>query len=289
MTAVNQHEYRTYTQKISKDLTLSYIEEGQGHETLVFIHGLGSDKKVWVKNIDVLKERYRCIAIDLPGYGSSSSGDYDYDMSFFSEVIVSFLKKKKIKQPLLVGHSMGGQVVLHTLIHHSDIAEQVVLIAPAGIEEFTEQEASWLKMVYTPKVVESANDDQIASNLKLNFSNDPTDTEFMIEERIQLKSDPGFDSYTRMIPKCVAGMLDQPVAARLGEIKADVLMLFGSDDQLIPNKYLHKSLTTSSVAVNGAGAIPHSQLEIWQNCGHMLQWECAEATNKAIDSFISMK
>ena len=144
-------------------------------------------------------------------------------------------------------------------------------------------------MVYTPKVVESANDDQIASNLKLNFSNYPSDAEFMIEDRIQLKSDSKFGAYTQLVPKCVAGMLDQPVAERLGQIKADVLILFGSDDQLIPNKYLHKDLTTSSVAVNGAGAMPNSQLEIWQNCGHMLQWECAEATNKAINAFISKK
>lgn len=287
LTSINTNSYKTYEKKISKELSMSYIEEGEGDETLIFIHGLGSDKKAWAKNIMALKSKYRCIAVDLPGYGSSSSGDFSYDMRFFSESLSSFIRKKKIKNPILVGHSMGGQIVLYTLINNPNIADRAVLIAPAGIEQFSEKETNWMKMVYTGKVVRAATDEQIATNLKLNFNNYPADAEFMIEDRIELKTKPKFDAYVDMIPKCVAGMLDQPVANQLDQIKAKVLLLFGSNDQLIPNKYLHANETTSSIAVNGAGAISNSQLEIWQNCGHMLQWECAEATNRAIDTFIS--
>jgi pimeloyl-ACP methyl ester carboxylesterase len=286
-TVINGIGYKSYSKHLSKDLSVSYIDEGKGPATLVFIHGLGSDKKAWAKNIISLKNSYRCIAVDLPGYGSSTKGAAAYDMTYFSETLVSFLEKMKLQNPVLVGHSMGGQVVLYTLIHNPELVDQAVLIAPAGFEEFSQKEANWLKMVYTDKVVAGANEEQIANNLKLNFFNFPSDAAFMIKERVELRSQADFDGYSRMIPKCVAGMLDQPVFMDLSKIKANVLILFGSDDQLIPNQYLHKDLTTSSVAVNGAGAISNSQLEIWQNCGHMLQWECSDATNRAISSFIS--
>ena len=285
---VNDQSFNTYSKKLRKDLELSYIDEGmKAARPLMFIHGLGSNKSAWAKNIEGLKGQYRCIAVDLPGYGASSKGDFDYNMSFFSEAVVKLTKKLKLKNPVLVGHSMGGQIVLKTLINHSDKYQSAILLAPAGIETFTEKEASWLKMIYTPAVVKSSTDEQIRSNLALNFVAMPDNAEFMIKERIAMKSDPSFGAYSEMIPKCVAGMLDEPVYEQMSQINSKILFLFGAGDQLIPNQLLHKNLSSSSVAVDAASQIPGSELEIWENCGHMLQWECADRTNKAIMTFLS--
>lgn len=288
LTQVNELAFNTKSKKISKDLSLSYIDEGlKDGRPLIFIHGLGSNKSVWAKNIEGLKSQFRCIAVDLPGYGASSSGDFDYSTSFFSEVIVKLTDKLKLKNPVLVGHSMGGQIVLKTLINYPDKYPTAVLLAPAGIETFEEKEASWLKMVYTPSVVKNSTDEQIKSNIAMNFVTLPEDAQFMISERIAMKTDPNFEAYSEMIPKCVAGMLDEPVYEQMSKIKSQVLFLFGAGDQLIPNQLLHKNLSSSSVAVDAASQIAGSELEIWENCGHMLQWECADRANKAIGIFLS--
>ncbi|MDO8897890.1 MAG: alpha/beta fold hydrolase [Bacteroidales bacterium] len=58
--------------QIDENTEIAYIDEGSGKETIIFIHGLGSYLPAWKKNIEGLSSDFRCIAIDLPGYGKSS-------------------------------------------------------------------------------------------------------------------------------------------------------------------------------------------------------------------------
>ena len=51
--------------------TLSFVETGKGKITLVFLHYFGGSYKTWAKVIKELSNDYRCIAIDLPGFGDS--------------------------------------------------------------------------------------------------------------------------------------------------------------------------------------------------------------------------
>ena len=74
--------------RLDEGIEIAYADEGQGPETIVFLHGLGSYAPAWIKNVSVLKEKYRCIAVDFPGFGKSSKGAYSGKMSFFSEKVV---------------------------------------------------------------------------------------------------------------------------------------------------------------------------------------------------------
>ena len=51
-------------------MNLSYICTGQG-ETIIFIHSYLWDKNMWQPQINFLKNKYKCISIDLPGHGDS--------------------------------------------------------------------------------------------------------------------------------------------------------------------------------------------------------------------------
>ncbi|HEY0091138.1 MAG TPA: alpha/beta fold hydrolase, partial [Flavobacterium sp.] len=58
-------------------IEIAYIDEGnEENEVVIFIHGMGGAVPVWRKNIAVLKEDYRCIAVDLPGHGHSGKEHY---------------------------------------------------------------------------------------------------------------------------------------------------------------------------------------------------------------------
>ena len=78
---------------------LAYVEKGKG-QTIVFIHGLGGNLSHWLKSVNELSASYKCIAIDLPGYGWS---DKNVDtkgkdrLQFYADAVSEFLKKKKIK------------------------------------------------------------------------------------------------------------------------------------------------------------------------------------------------
>lgn len=269
-------------------IQIAYTDEGEATNgpTLVMLHGLGSNLKCWQKTTEILGKQARCIAIDLPGYGKSGKGEYPYDMAFFAKTLREFVQTLGLQNLVLVGHSMGGQIAVTALLQDSTLAQKLVLLAPAGFETFTEQEKAWFQMVYTPALLKSTSAEQIRKNFELNFSKFPPDAEFMIQDRLAMRETAAYDQYCNMIPQCVMGMLQQPVFEQLSQIKTPTLILYGENDALIPNRLLHKTLTTKQVAESGQGRLPHSQLQYILGAGHFVQWEGAEQVNQAILNFV---
>ncbi|MCB0634025.1 MAG: alpha/beta hydrolase, partial [Lewinella sp.] len=87
-------------------------------------------------------------------------------------------------------------------------------------------------------------------------------------------------------PKCVMGMLREPVYDRLTDINLPTLVVYGADDQLIPNRLLHPTLTTVQVAQDGQQQIPDSRLILLPQAGHFAQWDQSESFNGAVSDFL---
>ncbi len=275
-------QYASLTQGID----LHYTVSGSGEQCLLFVHGLGSNHKAWDKLIPHLSPYYRCISIDLPGYGASTTGDLPYGIPFFADKINEFVYQQQLRKVTLVGHSMGGQASIAAVLKAPWQYEQLVLVASAGFETFNKAAREWLRTVYKPALLRSMPTDQIRRNFEANFYRFPEDAQFMIDERMELRSQPeAYDAYCRMIPKCVMGMLDEPVFDRLSEIQLPTLIIYGEEDQLIPNKMINPGLTTPAVAKRGAAQIPNNRLVMLSRCGHFVQWECATAVAAEIKGF----
>jgi pimeloyl-ACP methyl ester carboxylesterase len=130
------YPYPVHHITIHEDISIAYMDEGKGDDTLVFLHGLANYAPVWKHQVAGLSKHHRCIAIDLPGNGLSSRGDYPYSMFFYAECVVRFLEKMDLKKVVLCGHSMGGQIALIVALRYPHLLERLVLIAPAGLEYF---------------------------------------------------------------------------------------------------------------------------------------------------------
>lgn len=270
-------------------IEVAYVDEGRGDRTLVFIHGLGSYLPAWTKNIASLRSDFRCIALDLPNYGKSRPGMYPFSMSFFARTVDALIRELDLRNVVLVGHSMGGQIAMAMALDLNTDIEKMVLIAPAGFETFTEPEKQWLRQVYTPALTLSLTPEQIEQNFNLNFADNqlPDDARFMYEDRLRMREDlPYYTAYAMMIPQCVSGMLDQPVFDRLPLITTPTLIVFGQEDMLIPNRILHPGETPAGVAEKGHARFPNSDLSLVSPCGHFVQWECAGKVNDHIRAFL---
>jgi pimeloyl-ACP methyl ester carboxylesterase len=279
--------YDNKMEKISiKSEELAYIEVGEGSQTLIFVHGLSSNLEAWNKNIDTLKKKFKCIAIDLPGYGKSSKNKIAYSLSDYAGFINEFITEKKLNNVVLVGHSMGGQIVLHTVLKYPEQFEKLILFAPAGIETFTEQEATIMKASYTPEMVQSASDEQIRKNIEMNFHVLPNDAEFMIEDRIAIKNAIDFEAYSKIVVNNIHAMLNEPVLEDLNKIKIPVLMIFGKNDMLIPNKYFHPTQNINSLVETAKATIPNLKVEIIDEAGHFVNFEKADEVNLKITCFL---
>lgn len=92
-------------------MKLSYICKGQG-EVIVFIHSYLWDKNMWEPQIEFLKDRYKCISIDLPGHGDSPllESYENIDLRELAEKIVKFLKNLNVEKYTYIGLSVGGML-----------------------------------------------------------------------------------------------------------------------------------------------------------------------------------
>lgn len=154
---------------LSNSCNMAYIDEGSGAHTLVFVHGLATYGGSWKYQIEALKEHYRCIAVDLPGNGYSDRGNYDYSMHFYAGCVYDFIQKLSLKNVVLVGHSMGGQVVLHLLENVQDAAEKLVLCAPAGFETFTPLESTMYKSTISTLDMFSTEENSLRQSIRTSF------------------------------------------------------------------------------------------------------------------------
>ena len=88
-----------------------YAESGKG-KTIVLLHGFAETSKIWDSFRDDLSESYRVIVIDLAGHGKSEVLEPIHTMELQAEVVFEVLKQRKVKNCLMIGHSMGGYVTL---------------------------------------------------------------------------------------------------------------------------------------------------------------------------------
>ncbi len=263
---------------------IAYADEGHG-EPLVLLHGLGGYIPSWTKNLEALAEHHRVIAVDLPGFGKSDKPAVPYTMSYFAEVVHELVQRLGLVRPVVIGHSMGGQIAIHYALRHPDRVRALVLSSPAGLETFSPTEAAWLRGAVTPAFTYYASDEVVHARHAANFATLPGDAAFLVDDRIAIKHAREFEAYCQAISSCVAGMLAEPVHAQLPELAPPTLVLFGDRDGLIPNPFLHHG-RTGTLAQREVDRIPNARLHLLERAGHLAQFEAASAWNAAVVDFL---
>lgn len=106
---------------------VGYSDDGNG-PALVFVHGFLFDKTMWRPQIDHFTSLgYRVLCVDLVGFGGSTRTTGVIPMSAHSNAITAVLDACGIAGAVLVGYSMGGQVVLDLVEAHPDRVTALIL------------------------------------------------------------------------------------------------------------------------------------------------------------------
>jgi len=102
---------------ISKDGTpISYSVYGEGETTIAFVHGWSCDSRYWHNQVSYFAKKYRVVTIDLAGHGHSGLGRKAYTNEAFAQDVIAVLEELDLNNVILVGHSMGGGVILKASI-----------------------------------------------------------------------------------------------------------------------------------------------------------------------------
>ena len=104
-----------------------YVDEGSG-PILLMLHGNPVWSFVYREVIAALRDRFRCIALDFPGFGlSTGAPGYRYLAQDHAALLVSFLDRLELSQLTLVGHSWGGPFGLYAAQQRPDKFERLIL------------------------------------------------------------------------------------------------------------------------------------------------------------------
>jgi pimeloyl-ACP methyl ester carboxylesterase len=93
-------------------IPIRYHAGGKGDPALVFVHCGGCERGFWDGQVAHFAAKHRVVALDLAGHGQSGVGRKDWTMPAFGQDVVSVVEALGLKRVVLIGHSLGGPVVL---------------------------------------------------------------------------------------------------------------------------------------------------------------------------------
>ena len=113
-----------------------YVEEAGQGIPLLCLHTAGSDGRQFrhILNDQKITKNFRVIAFDLPWQGKSNPPedyelkDYKLTTSLYKKIIMSFCDNYKLNEPVIMGCSMGGRVVLHLALEQSNYFKAVIAL-----------------------------------------------------------------------------------------------------------------------------------------------------------------
>jgi pimeloyl-ACP methyl ester carboxylesterase len=245
---------------------LQYLDVGSG-PVLLFVHGLLGSHEQWVHLVDDLARDHRVIAPDLFGHGASAKPMGDYSLGAHAASLRDLLDHLGVRSATLVGHSLGGGIVLQLAYLFPERAERLVLVGSGGLGRElgvllraaslpgAELVIPVLASTWVREQVESAA--RLLGWLGLRADHEMTQVWRGISSLSTAESRRSFLATTR----AVVDPGGQTVGA--GERLAlaggiPTLLVWGARDRMIP----------SSHAVSAHAAIVGSRVEIFEGVGH---------------------
>lgn len=91
---------------------IAYETRGTGDLAIVFVHGWSCDRSYFKHQFESFSDRYTTVSLDLAGHGESTVGRKNSTIALFGADVAAVVRKLDLKRVVLVGHSMGGDVVV---------------------------------------------------------------------------------------------------------------------------------------------------------------------------------
>jgi pimeloyl-ACP methyl ester carboxylesterase len=108
--------------------TIRYESRGHGIPALVFIHCWSCNRQYWDGQIEEFAKEHQVVTLDLGGHGDSGKERKDWTVKSFVQDVQAVLHRLKIKQAILIGHSMGGPIALLVAAAEPEAVKAVICV-----------------------------------------------------------------------------------------------------------------------------------------------------------------
>lgn len=258
---------------ISADgLPISYEVRGRGEPALIFVHGWCCDRSYWNEQLPHFAQKYKVVSVDLAGHGESGLDRKAWTMDAFGDDVVAVAEKLNLKQVVLIGHSMGGIVILKAAFK---MPERILGLV--AVDEFSNLEAK-----STPEEIE-----KLLVPFRSNFTDAVGN---VVRTMFTSKSD------SKLVERIIADMSACPPSVGLGAATgADGMVEFqyNMDNRLTrtlqelkaPIVFINSDSEPTEVEINRR-YLPSFNAKVVPGVGHFVMLERPEIFNGLLEESI---
>ena len=252
-----------------------FLQGGKG-ETILFVHGFGSEKHQWGFFPKAFSSSYELIIPDLPGFGEGTRIDSAvYDIESQVRRLNRFVEVLDLKSFHLLGISMGGYIAGYYACEYPKKVKSLALMSAAGVRSPVESSA-WKQYREKGEILllyqSEPEFDRLLSALFFKPPPVPGFVKRYLAERGRVHF-PFYMKVLRDIEKKGVDLLE----GRLGNVDAECLIIWGAEDQIIHVSSVEKF----------EKELKKSKSVILRQCGHVPYFEQRRKTVQAYKGFLA--
>jgi pimeloyl-ACP methyl ester carboxylesterase len=251
----------------------------------VLLHGWSSSWYALSPLLPYLSQRYRCLAVDLPGYGDSPPGHNTATIEGYADMIAGLIQQVSEKPAVLVGHSMGGMISLTLALKYPKLVERLILLCPTisgHLSMFINMFVAptmFLERLPGASLIVSLFEHQILrfTDYLMRPSSFAERSGVTMQDYRRLRADVRRKGQGRVRTQCYIAMRRGDLRGKLGKIDIPALVLWGMEDNTVP-------LRDASVV---ADEWPDADLRVIPKASHWPQFETPEITERYVRAFLN--
>jgi len=251
---------------------IAFEERGRG-EPIVLLHGWNGTRKQWLLNLRALAPRFRAIAPDLPGFGESEEGSFEYTLDGMSAFVRSFGEALRLPPFHLVGHSMGGCIAIRHAAANPEGVRRLVLVstptrtASMGVRTLLPGAKCFVSATYRFRG-ETA--------LKWGFYRGLYEPEKQDLDFVRANVKASALTTRRALSLSTRMMRRMDLSSDLKSIERPTLIVFGDKDRSVNPRE----------ALRQRGLLPLPFMAVLTSCGHCPPFERPELFNTVLRDFL---
>lgn len=251
-------------------IDVNYEQEGAGTD-LVLVPGLGASTHAWYPQLKGLSPVMRVTAVDPRGHGRTSKPAGPYTMRLMADDVAALMRHLEIRNAVVAGSSLAGMIVIELAAEYPELVRALVLVGgfPKLGGPGKERMEGRARTAETEGMGPLA--DIVASTALGAHTHAANPGLVGLFRQALLTNDP-----TAYAASCRA-LVEADVTPLLGRIRCPTLILLGAQEQVAP--------LPAAMALKAG--IPHAELAVIPNAGHIPFLEQPAAFNAAIQQFVA--
>jgi pimeloyl-ACP methyl ester carboxylesterase len=253
-----------------KKAPIYYSITGEG-PAVILLHGFLENKTMWHNYAQKIAKTHKVICPDLPGHGQSANLGYVHSMNLMAESVMAILKKEKLRKVILVGHSMGGYVVMAFADLYPDYLKGLCLFQSTSNADSALKKKGRDQAI---KLVKQNHKSFVRKTLPMLFRHK---YRAIYREKINQLKTEALTMSKQGIVAALEGMKTRPNREIILKFPpCEVYLIGGKHDRLITPELLEKQSKHS----------PKVRLKILEEAGHMAYIEQEEKAYTALYNWI---